>query len=102
MIPLKYLSNFWRTLEIPLINYEVSLQLKWSRECVFFIWVFFHEHSQTTGLQGKGESISLISHYLHRHLDISWAITAESSLLHIASTGHEPGNFGLPAQVANH
>ena len=30
MVPLKCLSNFWRTLEIPLINSEISLQLKWS------------------------------------------------------------------------
>ena len=26
-VPLKYLSNFWRTLDIPLINCEVSLTL---------------------------------------------------------------------------
>ena len=25
MVPLTYLSNFWRTLEMPLINYEVNL-----------------------------------------------------------------------------
>ena len=29
MVPLKYLSNFWRTLEIPLINYEIILDLNW-------------------------------------------------------------------------
>ena len=29
-MPLKYLSNFWRTLDIPLINCEVSLILTWS------------------------------------------------------------------------
>ena len=34
MVPLKYLSNFWKTPEIPLINCEISLQLKWSRNCV--------------------------------------------------------------------
>ena len=33
-IPLKYLSNFWRTLEIPLINCEINLMLTWSRNCV--------------------------------------------------------------------
>ena len=27
MVPLKYLSNFWRTLEMPLINCEVNLLL---------------------------------------------------------------------------
>ena len=27
MVPLKYLSNFWRTLEMPLINWEVQLIL---------------------------------------------------------------------------
>ena len=34
MVLLKYLSNFWKTLEIPLINCEISLQLKWSNSCI--------------------------------------------------------------------
>ena len=34
MVPLNYLSNFWRTLEMPLINCEVSLILTWSSTCV--------------------------------------------------------------------
>ena len=29
VVPLKYLSNFWRTLDIPLISSEVSLTLTW-------------------------------------------------------------------------
>ena len=33
-IPLKYLGNFWRALDIPLINCEVSLELKWNKTCV--------------------------------------------------------------------
>ena len=34
MVPLKYLSNFWRTLEMPMINCEVNLILTWSSTCV--------------------------------------------------------------------
>ena len=34
MVPLKYLSNFWRTLEMPLINCEVELILTWSSNFV--------------------------------------------------------------------
>ena len=34
VVPLKYLSNFWRTLDMPLINCEVSLTLTWSENCV--------------------------------------------------------------------
>ena len=34
MVPLKYLSNFWRTLEMHLINCNISFQLKWSRNCI--------------------------------------------------------------------
>ena len=34
MVPLKYLSNFWRTLEMPFINCEVNLILTWSSTCV--------------------------------------------------------------------
>ena len=33
MIPLKYLSNFWRSLEMPLIDCEVELILNWSANC---------------------------------------------------------------------
>ena len=34
MVPLKYLSNFWRTLEMSLINCEINLILTWSANCV--------------------------------------------------------------------
>ena len=33
-IPLKYLGNFWRSLDIPLINCEITLILSWDKECV--------------------------------------------------------------------
>ena len=32
-IPLKYLSNFWRTLEMPLIYREINLILPWPAKC---------------------------------------------------------------------
>ena len=34
MVPSEYLSNFWRTLEMSLINCEVNLVLTWSSACV--------------------------------------------------------------------
>ena len=34
IVPLKYLSNFWKTLEMPSINCEVNLILAWSSTCV--------------------------------------------------------------------
>ena len=33
-VPLKYLSNLWRTLKMPLINCEIELILDWSANCV--------------------------------------------------------------------
>ena len=33
-IPLKYLGNFWRALNIPLISCEVFLELKWNKSCI--------------------------------------------------------------------
>ena len=33
-VPLKYLSNFWKSLEIPLINCKVELKVKWTKYCV--------------------------------------------------------------------
>ena len=34
MVPWKYLSNFWRTLEMSLINCEINFILTWSANCV--------------------------------------------------------------------
>ena len=33
-VPLKHLRNLWRTLDVPLINCEVSLILTWSENYV--------------------------------------------------------------------
>ena len=34
MVPTKYLSNFWKTLEMLLISCEINLILNWSANCV--------------------------------------------------------------------
>ena len=69
--------------------------------CFFSILFFFHEHSWITGLQGKGEGIFLTPHYhfypIHRQTDISQAITAESSFLHIGSSRTGTGNLWFPS-----
>ena len=57
------------------------------RNFFFSIWVFPHDHSRITGLQGKGDGSSLAPHHhpFQRHLDINRAITADSAPLHISS-----------------
>ena len=70
-------------------------------ELCSFILVFFQEHSRFPGQQGGEEGISLIPlyhfHTFHRHLNISWAISAESSLLHIASSRTQTRNLWIPS-----
>ena len=34
MVALKYLSNFWRTIEMPLINWEINFQLTCSKKSI--------------------------------------------------------------------
>ena len=34
VVPLKYLTNFWRSLDLPLINWEIEFDLSWSKECI--------------------------------------------------------------------
>ena len=34
VVPLKYLSNFFRSLKMPLINCKIKLNLTWKKECV--------------------------------------------------------------------
>ena len=50
-VPLKYLGNFWDTLDMSLINCEVSLALNWSANCVITIM----EKRITTGTN-RGDS----------------------------------------------
>ena len=55
MIPLKYLSNFWRTLEMPLINCEVNLILTWSSNCVLI----------ATAIQNQAATFAIIDTKLY-------------------------------------
>ena len=32
--PLKYLSNVWRSVDLPLVNYEIELDLSGSKDCI--------------------------------------------------------------------
>ena len=34
VVSLKYLSNFWRSLDLPFINWEIELDLTWKEKCV--------------------------------------------------------------------
>ena len=36
VVPLKYLSNFFRSLEMPLINCKIHLDLNWNNNCVIY------------------------------------------------------------------
>ena len=47
-IPLKYLGNFWRALNVPLISCEVSLEVKWNNNCIIT--------SQQIGVNLDGEN----------------------------------------------
>ena len=89
------LSNLLRTMKNLPIKYEdaytkLKIELHLKVRNFFSVWVFFHEQSQFIGQQGTGEGIYSTPfyhvHLLHRHLDISQVIAAESSPLHIASS----------------
>ena len=49
MVPLKYLSNFWRALEMPLINCEVNFILTWSSSSVLI----------ATGIQNQNATFAV-------------------------------------------
>ena len=44
-VSLKYLSNFWRFLDLPLINSEIELNLSWIEDCVLK-----EHHNNITGV----------------------------------------------------
>ena len=53
-VPLKYLSNFWRNLELPLIFCDVDLELRWRKDCILV-----HGDNNTTGVEFSIESAKL-------------------------------------------
>ena len=34
VVPLKYVSNFFRSLEMPLVNCKIDLELTWHKDCM--------------------------------------------------------------------
>ena len=52
-MPLKHLSNFWKTLDIPLINCEVSLDLSWPANYV----ITSLEKRLVTAAQGDNQAV---------------------------------------------
>ena len=36
VVPLKYLSNFFKSLEMPLINCKIHSELNWNNNCVMY------------------------------------------------------------------
>ena len=38
-LPLKYLSNFFRSLEMPLINCKIHLELEWSKDIIVLLYI---------------------------------------------------------------
>ena len=46
MVPLKYLRNFWRAPEMSLFNYEINLQLKWSKNGILVPGTVTHQNPE--------------------------------------------------------
>ena len=61
--PLKYLSNFWRSLEIPLINCKVEFPLKWIENCVLTT-AAINADANTTGAHGATFEITDAKSYV--------------------------------------
>ena len=62
MVPLKSLSNFWRTLEIPLINCEVELVSTCSENCVIINTNFANQNPTFTITETK---LRIMQNYYH-------------------------------------
>ena len=56
VVPSKYLSNFWRSLDLFLINCEIELRLSWSKKCII------REIYRTSNIPAL---ISILIHLIH-------------------------------------
>ena len=62
-VPVKYLSNFWRSLEIPLINCKVEISLNWIENCVLTT-AEVGANADTTGVNSATFKITDVKLYL--------------------------------------
>ena len=56
-VPWKYLSNSWRSLDLPLINCELELDLRWARSCAPFTKCITKTDGRTTDY---GKNLNLV------------------------------------------
>ena len=82
-------------------KFLLYLLLNYSHHCFFFFCLGFFSRTLTIHrTAGEGEAFCLTPlyhfHLLQRHLDISWAIIAESSPLHRASSRTQTGSLWFP------
>ena len=69
IFPLKYLNNFWKSLEMPLINYKNHLYLNWIEDCILssagdtakFKWTDSKLHVRIVTLSTKN-NVNLTKH----------------------------------------
>ena len=60
MVPLKYLSTFWRTIEMPLIKFEISVMLTLSRNC-FLVAGAAANHNPTFTITDTKRYVSVVT-----------------------------------------
>ena len=60
IVPLKYLSNFWKTFKMPLINCEVNLILTWSANDVI-IYANVASHNPTFEITETGLYVPVVN-----------------------------------------
>ena len=80
MVPLKYLSNFWGTLEMCLINWEINLDLNWSKNCVIEDLIGnLNQEEGATMLFTIKETAERILHFSQGTIRVLWMSSSDLS-----------------------
>ena len=58
VIPQIYLINFLRSLDCPLINFEIQLDLTWSEDCVIYIYIYILDNAEIPTDSASNPSIA--------------------------------------------
>ena len=56
---LKYLSNFRRSLEMPLINCQVELKLKWTKYCVLSAGGYENDNDDDNDINNNNNTLTI-------------------------------------------
>ena len=95
MVLLKYLCNFWRTLEMPLINCEINLTLTWSTKSGFKRIINWNKYLSKPELLRRNTSLNHLVEPSFQGVNRHFVLPFENDTQRASAKGYYLGNVEI-------